>query len=94
MLDSYQEWVFILTLEGIWLFFFFFFGGIGYEMDGLSFECLGFQCLGEWGFLGHRWEELVFKLGIWGLSVLMSREEEEWVWFECFSVWRRRMSLV
>ena len=29
MLGSYQEYVFIMILQGVWLFFFF----IGYEMD-------------------------------------------------------------
>ena len=45
MLGSYQKCVFIMTLEGFWLFFFL---GIGYEIGNLSMtqEGFGLFCIG------------------------------------------------
>ena len=47
MLGSYQKCVFIMTLEGFWLPFFFFLG-IGYEIGSLSMtqEGFGLFCIG------------------------------------------------
>ena len=44
MLGSYQKCVFIMTLEGFWLFFL----GIGYEIGSLSMsqEGFGLFCIG------------------------------------------------
>ena len=50
MLGSYQECVFIMSLEGFLPFFFFFFVvvGIGYEIGSLSMtrEGFGLSCIG------------------------------------------------